>query len=182
VRVRGLAAEVGGLTRVCECKALLLAQREVRPGRAPFAAWNHQPPHGIAQAASRFLLFHGPPTFCSMDGLHSRGGACTETGVKRGPPTLPPSCPTTLAGQPPSWARHPRAPMLSLHARCVALWGEGYDASGVRTVRKKLIKHHDNVRPAYYGSWSRTWCVAAALAALWCCRLMGRACQRRWSL
>jgi len=64
----------------------------------------------------------------------------------------------TAAGAPPSWARHPHRPVPSLHARCVALWGEGYDAAAVRTRRMKLLSQHDDRRPAYYGSWSRVRC------------------------
>jgi hypothetical protein len=38
----------------------------------------------------------------------------------------------------------------------VARYGEGVDVSTLRCWRRKLIKHHDSVRPAFYGSHSRT--------------------------
>ncbi len=37
-------------------------------------------------------------------------------------------------------------------------YGEGYDPAQLRTFRRKLIAHADSVRPAYYGSFSRTRC------------------------
>lgn len=57
------------------------------------------------------------------------------------------------AGVPPSWARKPGAP-ADLQTLAEQLYGEGVDISTLRTWRRKLLKHHDSVRPGYYGSWS----------------------------
>jgi hypothetical protein len=35
------------------------------------------------------------------------------------------------------------------------MYGEGVELGSLRCWRRKLIKHHDSVRPAYYGSWRR---------------------------
>eukprot|EP00775_Hariotina_reticulata_P013519 gene13519-13644_t len=63
-----------------------------------------------------------------------------------------------LRGLPPSWACRPAAavdPLGFISSAATALYGEGVELSRLRCWRRKLIKHHDSVRPAFYGSSSR---------------------------
>lgn len=57
-------------------------------------------------------------------------------------------------GVPPSWARKPNTP-TDFAALAAKYYGEGFDVASIRTWRRKLLKHHDSVRPPYYGSFSR---------------------------
>lgn len=64
---------------------------------------------------------------------------------------LPPCC----AGVPPSWARKPGG-CLDLQELATRQYGEGADVATLQLFRRKLLSHHDSVRPAYYGSFSRS--------------------------
>lgn len=63
------------------------------------------------------------------------------------------------SGMPPSWALRPGVfPSDPGHVEraAAALYGEGVDINRLRCWRRKLIKHHDSVRPPFYGSVPRS--------------------------
>ena len=62
-----------------------------------------------------------------------------------------PSC----SGTPPTWACKPTFCLQDVAERAAAAYGDGVDLAAVKSWRRKLIKHHDSVRPAYYGSWRK---------------------------
>lgn len=72
---------------------------------------------------------------------------------------------------PPSWAQKPGVAEDPDHVQraAAALYGEGVDISRMRCWRRKLIKHHDSVRPPFYGSVPRT----SRCVCVWSC--LGRA-------
>lgn len=61
-----------------------------------------------------------------------------------------------LPGLPPSWAQRPGAAgdASFVTNTATALYGAGVELARLRCWRRKLIKHHDSVRPAFYGSMS----------------------------
>jgi hypothetical protein len=66
--------------------------------------------------------------------------------------------PVVALGMPPSWALRPGvSPNDPGHVEraAAALYGEGVDINRLRCWRRKLIKHHDSVRPPFYGSVPR---------------------------
>eukprot|EP00798_Chlamydomonas_sp_ICE-L_P025584 gene25584-11237_t len=60
-----------------------------------------------------------------------------------------------LKGVPPTWARKAGC-CLDFKELAARYYGDGVEMSTLRTWRRKLISHHTSVRPAYYGSFTRT--------------------------
>jgi hypothetical protein len=101
-----------------------------------------------------------PRTTTQLDGLHAcDDGRChfAQLYIPIKPHCVISGIITLAAGLPPSWAQRPGADAdpLFVTNTAVALYGSGVELQRLRCWRRKLIRHHDSVRPAFYGSMSQ---------------------------